>query len=555
MSSGIFLLFGLGILGGILSSSILKQVRAPQVLAYLLAGLVVGQSGFKWITLADIEHLKTFSLFALAIIGLLVGTEIKQADFKRYGKQFMSILLGEGLGAFFLVTIFTGTALYWVVGSWTLAVTGGIVFGAISSATDPASTMNVLWEKKAAGLLTTTITAVIALDDALALLLYGLASGAAQVLAASGSGSIAQEIIHVALEIFGSLLIGFAAGFAASWMVTKTKGTDNNLIVPFGMFLLSIAVSNQLDLDVVITALTMGIIITNRSPHDSKRFVEFIKALAGPVYVMFFLLTGARLTIGSMPGWLWGIVALFVLGRSIGKVSGAYWGAHISKAKQAVKRYTGLGLFSQGGVAIGLAVMAGHHLDNIQLADGMTLGHTIISGIAATTFIIQLIGPAAVSVATKLSNEAGLRITLQDLLESHTVADVMPKEHPPHVLTENATVHDVVNMFSLTNADLLPVVDEENNLQGIVTFESIRQILAEASFWRWSLVVDVMDFEPFGVAPQTILKDAINRARSLGYFQIPVVKDGKLLSILDIRHVENQLKTELLGKQEAVYSD
>ena len=148
MSSGVFLLFGLGILGGILSSSILKQLRAPQVLGYLVAGVIVGQSGLQLITIEDIEHLGTFSVFALAVIGLLVGAEIRISDFKRYGRQFMTILLGEGLTAFFLVTGLSTAVLYWVVGSWHLALAGGVVFGAISSATDPASTLSVLWEKK-----------------------------------------------------------------------------------------------------------------------------------------------------------------------------------------------------------------------------------------------------------------------------------------------------------------------------------------------------------------------------------------------------------------------
>lgn len=552
MSSGIFLLFGLGILGGILSSSILKRIRAPQVLGYLLAGLIVGQSGLQWITIQDIEQLNTFSVFALAVIGLLVGTEIKFSDFQRYGRQFMSILLGEGLGAFVLVTGLTSAALYMVVHSWILAIAGGLVFGAISSATDPASTMSVLWEKKAAGILTTTITAVIALDDGLALLLYGLSSGAAQVLASNANASVGHEIARVAVEIFGSLLIGLVAGRVASWMVGKIKSSDNTFMVPFGLFLLSIAISNQLNLDVVITALTFGIVIANRSPHDAKRFIEFIKALAAPVYVIFFLLTGARLTLGAMPGWLWGIVALFVVGRSVGKVAGAYGGASLARASSSVKKYTGLGLFSQGGVAIGLAVMAGHHLDNIDLASGFSLGDAIISGIAATTFIIQLVGPAAVSIATKLSNEAGLRISLQDLIDSYTVADVLPKNGAP-ALREDATVHQVVERFSDSNADLLPVVDEQHNLQGYVTFESIRQILSESSFWKWSLVVDVMDFDDISLSPDTKLKHAFDRARSLGHFFLPVVQDGKLISVLNTREVENALRKELLEKQEAVY--
>ncbi len=554
MSSGVFLLFGLGILGGILSSSILKQLRAPQVLGYLVAGVIVGQSGLQWITLADIEHLSTFSVFALAVIGLLVGAEIKVLDFKRYGRQFMTILFGEGLSAFLLVTSLVTAVLYWVVGSWHLALAGGVVFGAISSATDPASTLSVLWEQKSAGLFTTTIIAIVALDDGLALLLYGLGSGAAQVLAASAEVSVLSEIGHVVFEILGSLVIGVLAGLVATWLMSRTTSTDNSLMIPLGFFLLSIALSSQLKLDVVMTALTVGIVISNRAPHDSEHFIKFIKVLAAPVYVLFFLLTGARLSLASMPGWLWIIVLLFVLGRSVGKIGGAYMGANLSKAGSSVRRYTGLGLFSQGGVAIGLAVMAGHHLDTIPLASGFSLSDAIISGIAATTFLFQLMGPAAVSLAARWSGEAGLRISFDDLLESRSVSEVMPKEKPAHILPENATVTEAVDMFSVSDADLLPVTDEHDTLQGIVTFESIRQILAEASFWKWSLVVDVMNFETLAIPPTMKLEEAFRIARNKGHFQIPVTENGKLVSLLNVRDVENRLRKELLEKQEAVYA-
>ncbi len=552
MSIGIFLLFGLGILGGILSSTIMKKVRAPQVLGYLLAGIVAGKSGFGLITTEDIDAVSSFSVFALAVIGLMVGTEIRFSDFRRYGRQFMAILFGEGMGAFFLVSFLTGWVLYSVAGSFPLALAGGIVFGAISSATDPASTMSVLWEKKAAGILTKTITAVIALDDGLALLLYGLCSGGAQILAVHSGVTVWSEIGIVAVEIIGALLVGVAAGFLAVLFLDRTKDSDNSIVIPFGLFLLSIALSNLFGLDVVITALMFGMFVANRSPRNSKDFMHFIKSLSSPVYILFFLFTGARLSLGSMPGWLWLTVALFVVGRSAGKVAGAWVGAVISKAKPTVRKYMGLGLFSQGGVAIGLAVMAGHHLNNINITEGFTLGDAIITGVAATTFFIQLVGPATVSVAVRLAGENGMRISLEDLLETQHVSDVMSRELPESVLSESSTVGDAVEMFSATDANSLAVTDGEKNLKGVVTFESIRQILSESSFWQWSLAVDIMEFDSVTLSPETKLKDAIELSRRSGYFNLPVVEDGRLISVLNTRTVENSLKKELLEKQKAV---
>lgn len=554
MSTGLFLLFSIGILGGIASSFLLKKARAPQVLGYILAGLVIGQSGLKIIQLEDIKALQPFNLFALAIIGLMVGSEIKVADFRRYGRQFMSILFGEGLGAFLLVSLLTGTVFYLVSDSWSVAVAGALVMGAISSATDPASTMSVLWEKRAAGVLTTTIVAVIALDDALALLLYGLCSGAAQIIAAGSGASIQHEVLKIAVELFGSAAVGILFGYLISWLLVKSENKEQGVTTGFALFLLSIGLSVVAQLDVIIVALTAGIIITNRTPVSSEGFFKFMKGISNPVYILFFVMTGARLTLGQMPGWLWTIVILFVLGRSLGKLGGAFIGARLSSASRVVRLYTGLGLFSQGGVAIGLAIVAGHHLQNIMIAPGFSLGDTIILAVTATTFLIQLIGPAAVSAATRLSKEAGVRITKEDLMKCRRISDVLPTLQPECVLHEYTTITEAVDTFSTYNVDLLPVVDKDFKLVGMVTFNDIRQILANYSLWSWSLVSDVMNFDTPTLTSDQEIREALSLSRSTGYNQIPVVKDSRLVSVLDIRKMESDLEMEVLKKQEAAFA-
>jgi len=554
MSSGIFLLFSIGILGGIVSAALLKKARAPQVLGYILTGLIIGQSGLRFVTLADIEKLQTFNIFALALIGLLVGSEIKIADMRRYGKQFSSILFGEGFGAFILVGILTGGVLYKVTGNFPIALAGGLIFGAISSATDPASTMSVLWEKRSAGILTTTIIAVIALDDALAMLLYGISSGVAQIIASGSGTSLTGELVKIAIEIPGSAAAGGLIGYLTSVIMKKFRQSENIVTVSFGLFLLAIALSVISGLDVIIMAMVAGLVIANMVPHQSKPFFKYMMGIANPVYVLFFVLTGARLTLGSMPGWLWLIVGLFVVGRSLGKVTGAYLGARISGAGQVVKRLTGLGLFSQGGVAIGLSIMAGHHLQGIALTDNISLGDAIIGAVTTTTFLIQLIGPAAVSRAVKLSGEAGLNMTLDDFIKEQKVKDVLNLS-PLVVIKEHTTIAETIDIFSSADGEVMPVVDEENNFIGLVTFENLRQILAEHSFWSWSLVTDIMDFHVPTITSESSLDSAFLLVESLSYKKIPVVDDEKLISMLDAGEVRGHLQNELIKKQEAAYAE
>ena len=128
------------------------------------------------------SHLKTFNLFALGIIGFLVGGELKVDTFKKYARQFTAILLGEGLLAFLLVGGATFFLLKMVTGNLTAALAGAVVLGAIASATDPASTIDVIWEYRSKGVMTTAIIAIVALDDALAMTLYGLGNSTAKLI-------------------------------------------------------------------------------------------------------------------------------------------------------------------------------------------------------------------------------------------------------------------------------------------------------------------------------------------------------------------------------------
>ncbi len=554
MTNGLFLLLSVGILGGVISAVLLKKARTPQVLGYILAGLIIGQSGLKFVTLKDIAMLDTFNMFALALIGFLVGSEIKIEDMKKHGKQFSAILFGEGLGAFFLVSILTGGVLYYVTGSMIYALAGGVVFGAISSATDPASTMSVLWENRSAGILTSTIIAVIVLDDALAMSLYGVASGLSQLLANGSTDAIIPEITKIAVELFGGVIVGGILGFITSKLLTMFHSNEHVLTASFGIFILGIAISIMIGFDLIIVSMTAGVVIANMTPIRSKKFVDYMRGLANPVYVFFFVLIGARLTIGSMPSWMWILVALFVLGRSLGKVSGAYLGARVSKAGTVVRKYTGLGLFSQGGVAIGLSIMAGHHLNGIEIADGFSLGDVIVSTIAATTFFIQIIGPPAVKLATKLSKEAGVDITIDDLIKSRSVGDIIEKDPSFKVLYENTNITDTVELFSDENSSFLPVISKENNILGMVTFENLRQLLSDPSLWEWSLVADIMSENVAFVSPDDSLDSAIKLAHSINYKQIPVVKDKKLIAVINIDNINKNLRNELMKKQDAAYA-
>ena len=167
--------------------------------------------------------------------------------------------------------------------------------------------------------------------------------------------------------------------------------------------MLAAGASESLDLSLILTSMTMGLYLTNIHPHRNEAVFETIKAFAPPVYILFFVFVGARLQIGLLKEM--GIIGiLYVLGRTAGKWTGAYFGATLSRAPDAVRKYLGFALFSQAGVAVGLALDAYQHFQSMG-ARGVEMGSTIINIIAATTFLVQIIGPPSVKFAISRAGE------------------------------------------------------------------------------------------------------------------------------------------------------
>ncbi len=545
--SSILFILGIGVFGGIAGAWLFQKIKIPQVLGYLVIGIIIGQSGMKFINSDIIVSLKNFNFFALGIIGFLVGGELHGSTMKKYGKQFSAILFGEGVLAFSLVTISISLVLYIFTKNFAAALAGGIVFGAIASATDPASTMDVLWEYRSKGVLTTTIIAIVALDDALAMTLYGLGTGAAQMII-GGDTSILEQAVRIGIELFGAVAMGGTAGFFMNLIIRYSSDKNRTMIFAIGTLLILISLSIMLNIDVILAAMTLGIVITNMAPNRSKELFELIRNFASPIYVLFFVLVGARLTLSSMPGFLWIIVGLYVLFRSAGKMLGAWLGAKITKADPVVQKYTGMGLFAQGGVAIGLSIMASQHLGELTLADGINLGDIIITGVTATTFIVQIIGPTMVKIAIKLAKEAGKNITEEDVIAKWKVADVLETDVPIIKITDS--VKQIVTLFSESEYFCLPVVNQQNKTVGMITMNDLKELMISQDTWEWILAEDILSTASDVITKTESLEEAMIILKQLGRDQLPVIEsiaNPIPVGILDTRVVRKLVNKEMVG--------
>ncbi|MCB9422519.1 MAG: cation:proton antiporter [Ardenticatenaceae bacterium] len=381
-----------------LGSKLFQRVGIPQVVGFIVIGVLLGSSGFNLVPQELAEELTFISEIALGLIGFDMGSHLLMGELRQLGHSIIFILLFEALGTFLLVT----AGIYLITHDWITA----LIFGALSSATAPAATIDVLAEYDAKGPLTTSMIAVVGLDDALALLLFSIVACSAETMFShSATPSFVQIIGLPLVEIGGSVALGIILGLALNSILHRMKKYHDAMAISIGFVLLCVGLAQALGSSLILATMVMGSVVVNRHSEHSKH-IRYTIEQAGPViYVLFFALVGARFRIDLLPTMgLLGIA--YVLLRSIGKFTGAWTGAIVGSAVPAVRNNLGLGLLSQAGVAVGLAISA-----SCRFAEhgevGERLGQTIINVITATTFIVQIIGPIGVKYAIGRAGEIG----------------------------------------------------------------------------------------------------------------------------------------------------
>lgn len=542
-------ILGVCVAGGVVGAWIFKKLKIPQVVGYIVVGLLIGETGLGLLHPADITALSPFTNFALGLIGFLVGGELQGSIFKKYGKQFFVILLGEGLAAFFLVAAASTMIVYCVTHNVVVALAAGLVFGAIASATDPASTIDVLWEYRSAGVLTTAIIAIIALDDALAMTLYGLSTSIATILTQSGGETIGATMLHTAIELGGGIALGLAAGFILDLLLRYIPQTDKRLGITIGIIMLCIALAVAFHVGMILATMAAGIVLVNRAPRRSKKLFEVIHTFSSPIYIVFFVLIGARLSLKNMPAWMWGLVAAYVLMLCLGKWMGAYWGSHVSHAEKTVKDNLGMALFAQGGVAVGLSIVASQHLQHIQVVEGMSLGDAIIFTVTATTLCVQLIGPEFTKLAIKRAGEIGRNVTEEDVMAEWKVIDVVNTEIEP--LDVGLSLETVVRDFAEQDTFVYPVISEDRRIIGVLTFDMLKEALIDRDSLRWLVVDDVMEPVHDRFVGEMNLGEALLRMQTLQTEAIPVVESLEgdvLLGVLVQREARQKIGAEIIRR-------
>jgi len=373
--------------GGLLFGRLAKLVKLPNVTGYLVAGLILGPCVLRIIPAEAVEQMSVLPDAALGFIAFSVGSEFKMSYIKRVGMTPIVIACLEALGATVCVT-----------GALLLAgqeLPLSIMLGAIAAATAPAATIMVLRQYNAKGPVTETLLTVVALDDAAALMLFGIASAMAQQMTSVGGGSLLASVLKPLYQIVGSLLLGALLGAVFTLPLRFFKKPGNRLSITIGMIFLAIALSQLLDLSDLLVCMAMGAVLVNIS-SQAGNVMTVSDSFTPPLLMLFFVLSGAQLDLGVLPRI--GVVGVvYVLTRVVGKLIGAFAGAKVMHAPVAVSKYLGFALIPQAGVAIGLSLLAADMMPDY----GAVIRAVVLCG----TLIYEMVGPVITKVSLMKAGE------------------------------------------------------------------------------------------------------------------------------------------------------
>jgi Kef-type K+ transport system membrane component KefB len=393
----VLLFLGFSLLIAIIFSRGATLLKSPLIVGYIVAGALLGPDVFNFISNEQIDSLEIINIIVLSLIGFGIGGELRFSDLKKLGRKILIIVALEAFGAFILVSIVSALLLK--------SIPMGLIFGSLASATAPAGTVEVIKQYRAKGEFTTTLYAVMGLDDIIALLLYTIVLPLSIIFMVGSSTnsdlSISTALFLAGIEIFWSVVIGLGMGFLLVFIGKKIFDRIQLLLFSLAFLLINCGISAYFDLSPILLNMVMGIFLVNRSSLLSRKIFNTLGEWSPPLYVWFFVLIGTRLNIGFIVKYAL-LVVLYIIARSSGKWFGAFFGATISRSKDTIKKYLGLALMSQAGVAVGLALAASKLMEENGLHENAV---QLISTITATTFIAMLVGPIFAKIALFKSGE------------------------------------------------------------------------------------------------------------------------------------------------------
>jgi len=385
---------------GLLMTRIIKPIGLPAVTAYLISGVFIGPyclgrlgiDGIGFVSMEVVEELKLITQVALGFIAFAIGNEFRLSSLKQTGRQATIVGIVQGLVAALFVDVAL-IALHVILGEDKLSIPAAITLGAIATATAPAATLMVVRQYKAKGKLTDILLPVVALDDAVGLVVFAVSFGVARALN-SGSFDLVSIILEPMIEIALSLAFGALMGAILTELEKLFNSNSKRLSLTIGFVTLTVAISMarfeiggvHVGFSSLLVCMMLGTVFCNLCPLSGD-LMEAADRWTAPLFILFFVISGAELELSVFTDLaVVGIGVVYILFRSLGKNYGAYFSCKAAGCDENVTKYLGITLLPQAGVALGMCLTAMDLGD----VDGALVRNIILFSV----LIYELAGPA-----------------------------------------------------------------------------------------------------------------------------------------------------------------
>lgn len=395
------------LMAGLLMTRAFKKLKLPSVTAYLIAGVLIGPycigkigiEGLGFISGEEVSKMALISEVALGFIAFSIGNEFRLSDLKKTGRQALIIGILQALAATLLVDI----ALFTVhlIMPDKLTVPQVLTLGAIATATAPAATLMVVRQYKAKGPLTKLLLPIVALDDAVGLIVFAVSFGIAKALVGGGA-DIVSIFVNPIIEIIASLGLGAVMGWLLTKLETLFNSNTNRLNMSIAFVFITVSLS-MLDFHIgpvhisfssLLVCMMLGTVFCNICPlsHD---LMEKTDKWTSPLFALFFVISGAELELGVFTdGAIVAIGLVYIIFRSIGKYTGTYASAKLTKCSPQICKYLGITLLPQAGVALGMCTTAMQLGEQGSLIRNITLFAVLIYELFGPLFTRQALAAA-----------------------------------------------------------------------------------------------------------------------------------------------------------------
>ncbi len=400
----ILLSIAVAMAAGLLMSRVVKPLKLPAVTGYLIAGILVGPyvlgqlgvAGLGFTTLGSVKALGLVSDVALGFIAFAIGNEFRISQLKKIGKTATVIGIFQALVACLFVDI--GLIILHFIMPDKLSIATAVTLGAIATATAPAATLMVVRQYKAKGKLTDLLLPIVALDDAVGLVVFAISFGIAKALV-SGNFDIVSVLVNPIVEIVASLLLGLVMGFIFSFCERFFHSNSKRLSLAVTSVILAVAIS-QLKFNIgpvhvgfsnLLVCMMLATVFCNVCDF-SEEIMERTDKWTAPLFILFFVISGAELEFNVFADWAVIIIGIvYIIIRSLGKILGAGWSAAMMKCEPSIKNNLGITLLPQAGVALGMSVTVAAELG----AEGAIIRNIVLFGV----LIYELFGPMLTKMA------------------------------------------------------------------------------------------------------------------------------------------------------------